>query len=165
MKFRLWRKGWLLALAGAMLLGAGGGYAYLRYRLEPKETLPPMPMDIADDDPALAAATAEAKRRWPEFAAAYAARASRKDDDEFLVKALFSEGDIREVMWVEVEKIENGTITGQLMDDPEDLKNLKEGDSVQVKEQEIQDWRYTDSFGDHGAFSEKVLDKKRKAGQ
>ncbi len=99
---------------------------------------PPV-VDIEGDDESLAAGMAEARRRWPEFVAAFEQR-QPEGDDKFSVKAPFTDGERTEFMWIDVTGIENDVIYGTLGNDPLDLHNVKLGDPVRASVGELNDW-------------------------
>lgn len=106
-------------------------------------------------------AVAEARRRWPEFVQAFG---NRKPDQPFSVKAPFTDGVHTEWMWVMVSEIRGETVEGELGNNPVDVKNLREGDLVQVQAKDIGDWIYADERRNPvGGFSVAVLAKSSKA--
>jgi len=110
--------------------------------------------EVAEDDPRMKAATADARRRWPEFVAAFNAR---RPGQPFGVKAPFSEGEHTEFIWVDVTAIEGDVIRGTLGNDPVHLKQVKLGDTVEVGLADLNDWAYVDGDEAHGGFTLKVL--------
>ena len=112
---------------------------------------------VASDDEALAAATAKAKERWPEFLAAYE---ERTPDDSFGVKVPITAGGNTEHIWVAVTGLEPEYVHGTLGNDPLDLGDLKFGSVVEVPVDDVEDWYYT--IGDVepvGIFSLKAVTK------
>jgi uncharacterized protein YegJ (DUF2314 family) len=98
----------------------------------------PVPvMRVDADSPALIAAVAEARRRWPEFLAAYAQAA---DKAPFSVKAPVTEGGRTEFIWIKVKTIAGDQIHGLLANDPVALGELKLGSFVSVQVAELNDW-------------------------
>jgi uncharacterized protein YegJ (DUF2314 family) len=114
---------------------------------------------ISDDDPELQAAVAEARRRWPEFVAAFEARSS-SEDDHYSVKAPFGDDDNVEFMWVEVTAIERETIFGTLANDPANIPSLTCGDRVQISVAKLSDWIVVVDGEMTGGFSLKVIEKR-----
>ncbi len=109
---------------------------------------------LADaSDPELAAAAQEARRRWPEFAAAFQARRGEAHS----VKAPFVEGEHVEHMWIAVEEISDTHVTGTLGNDPQYILSLKEGQRVSVPVEQVEDWLYTQRGEMVGGLSVKVL--------
>lgn len=116
--------------------------------------------DLAATDRAeaeLAAATAEARRRWPEFVSAWKAR---RPDELFGVKAEFREGAAEEHMWVDVLEVSPDSVRGTLGNDPVDVKGLKLGDPVELKVSEIEDWSVSGKQGVRlGGFSIAIVER------
>lgn len=114
-------------------------------------------IEIEEDHPRMMEAVEEALRRWPEFAAAFQKREAG-DDDRFIVKAEFVEGDRSEFMWVAVTAIDGGMITGVLMNDPHQLESVHRGKTVSVGIEHLNDWLYPDESGEAvGGFTLRVL--------
>ena len=95
-----------------------------------------------------------ARRRWPEFVAAFE---ERQPGQTFSIKAKFQEGEAVEWMWVEVTGMEQGIIYGKLGNDPVDLKKVRLGSRVRVKAGEIADWVFTHGNEMVGGFSVALL--------
>lgn len=110
---------------------------------------PPV-MLIEDDDPRLKAAVAEARERWPEFVQAFE---KRQPSQTFAVKALFTDGEQGEWMWINISSIKDGTIEGRVENKPASVHNVREGDQVSVKASEIGDWAYQAGEKLVGGFS------------
>jgi uncharacterized protein YegJ (DUF2314 family) len=110
---------------------------------------------VESEDPRMAAAIAEAKQRWPEFAEDF--RRSAGQESPFLVKARFADGDIVEFMWVSVTRIESETVHGTLENAPHELTNVTEGQVVAVPLSAVIDWLYVKDGEPAGGFTMKVL--------
>lgn len=65
-----------------------------------------------------------------------------KDDELFryAVKADFVEGDHSEHMWVQVNEFKDGSFFGRLANEPNTIKEIKYGDNVTVKRENVEDW-------------------------
>lgn len=113
---------------------------------------------IADDDPALEEAAEEARRRWPEFVAAFE---TRRSEQNFAVKAPFSDGANTEVMWAAVTGIEDDEVFGALENQPVSV-NLKYGSKVQVSSADLTDWIISGEGSLKGGFTIKVIDELQK---
>lgn len=113
-------------------------------------------VSVSDDDPRMIAAVAEARRRWPEFVAAFKVR---QPGGVFSVKAPVTREDNREFIWLDVIGLEPEYIHGNLANDPVDLGGLKLGDQVEVPLSDLNDWAYAPREGDEpvGLFTVKVL--------
>lgn len=103
-----------------------------------------------DDDPRLRRAIAEARRRWPEFVAAFAARRAGQD---FTVKVPIRRGAVTEHIWVDVTAVAGDRIQGTLGNDPVNLPGLRLGDPVGAAAAEVEDWAYLDGATPHGLFT------------
>jgi len=124
----------------------------------PPSKVPVVPGNADDAD--LKAATEEARRRWPEFAAAFAAK---QEDQIFAVKAPFKDGDFTEFMWIKVLKIEDEYLSGVIDNDPVNVKKYKRGTRVRLRIKALSDWMYTDDDDLVGGFTNKALDKAMQA--
>lgn len=114
-------------------------------------------LNISGDDPDLQKAVAEARRRWPEFIAAFAQR-QPGNDAPYIVKAPFGDEGNSEFMWIEVTGIEGDTISGRLANQPHKILDLHEGQNVQVAADEIVDWVCADAAGKPlGGWTQAVL--------
>ncbi len=116
-------------------------------------TAPPV-LTVDGDDPRMQAAVAEARRRWPEFVAAFE---QRRPEQAFSVKAPFTRGGDTEFMWVVVDAIEGGFVYGALGNQPVGLPGLNEGDRVRVREADLNDWIYVTDDQPVGGFTLDVV--------
>jgi uncharacterized protein YegJ (DUF2314 family) len=114
-----------------------------------------VPVIPIDDDPRLRAAEAEARRRFPEFEAAF----QKKDGSRFTVKALITANGNSEHIWVEVDRVSMGKIEGRLGNDPVNLGDLKLGSKVEVPTDSIEDWVYLRNGNPIGEFTGPVIQK------
>lgn len=112
------------------------------------------PVIPIDDDPRMKAAEAEAKRRFPEFKAAFAKRSS----EFFSIKTLIKRGSKGEHIWVDVDSMTDGAIEGRLGNEPVELEGLKLGSPVQVPVSEVEDWAIQKQGSITGAFTMPVLE-------
>jgi len=117
---------------------------------------------IEADDPEMQAAVNEARRRWPDFVAAFEARHDQHGDEEppFLVKAPFTDGEHVEFMWVRVTGIENQIIYGVLENMPANVRSIHVGQRVRVRLDNLNDWMCILDGKPAGAFTLQVLAKK-----
>jgi uncharacterized protein YegJ (DUF2314 family) len=107
-------------------------------------------VQIAADELQQSAAVAEARRRWPEFVAAFE---RRRDDQTFAVRAPFHVGQDVKFMWMLVTGLENDTIYGVFDNDARNVKPFRAGDRVRVPVAELNDWLYLDGDEIVGGFS------------
>jgi len=110
---------------------------------------------VEEEDPRLAEVIAEARARWPEFLKAFS---GRKVGDAFLVKSLFRDENGGEWMWSTVERIEEVRLIGRLVNSPNEVKYVSEGDEVAVKASEIGDWYFANETEEVGQFSVRLLE-------
>jgi uncharacterized protein YegJ (DUF2314 family) len=114
----------------------------------------------AGDDPEMLAATAEARKTWPEFVKAFAKKP--ENSESFSAKFPFDAPDQKEFMWVEVVSIKGDTVVGRLGNDPVWVKDLKLGDEVTMKVSQLSDWMYIKDGEIVGGYTVKVLMDKQK---
>lgn len=109
------------------------------------------------DGDAIENAIAEARRRWPEFAAAFKGR--KPDDERFIVKAPFTGDDGRvEHMWLQVFGLEPEYIHGNLINHPMHTTKLKMGSQVEVEVAKVSDWICPDAEDNPlGNFTQKAI--------
>jgi uncharacterized protein YegJ (DUF2314 family) len=98
---------------------------------------PPPLLMVDDDDETVRAAVQEARRRWPEFVAAFEQRGS---GERFAVKAPVSRGAQTEFIWLTVTAVEGDLIYGELANAPLALAGLSLGDRVTVAVEQLNDW-------------------------
>ena len=115
----------------------------------------PVPIaGLADDDPRLNAAAAEAARRFGEFLAAFNARGPA---DTFAVKVPFADDHGREFMWVSVAAVDATHIVGTLDNRPAFVRAVHAGEDVRVPRAELNDWLYVRGGELHGGFTLKLV--------
>lgn len=95
-------------------------------------------VSIADDNPGLKAAHAEAKKGWPGFVKAFREKAG----SAFAVKGRITEGDETEYIWLTVEAIDEEKVHGQLDSEPDTITNLKTGQDLHIKIDDVDDYIY-----------------------
>jgi uncharacterized protein YegJ (DUF2314 family) len=110
---------------------------------------------VDGDAPALQAAVAEARRRWPEFVAAF--QAPKPGQAHFAVKLPVTDGRNTEFIWVGVTAIEGDEIVGDLANQPVDLRFMKEGDRVRGKVADLNDWAWLEGDQMVGGFTTQAL--------
>ena len=112
-------------------------------------------VQLGADDPGLVAAAAEAKRRWPEFVAAFNEhRPGRKCAVKYAAPI---NGGGNEHIWIMVTALGSGTISGTLGNAPVEDIGLKLGDAVTIQSSDVQDWLFTDGQSMTGGFSVATL--------
>jgi uncharacterized protein YegJ (DUF2314 family) len=112
-------------------------------------------VQLGADDPGLVAAAAEAKRRWPEFVAAFnEQRPGRKCAVKYAAPI---KGGGDEHIWIMVTALGSGTISGTLGNAPAEDIGLKLGDAVTIQTDDVEDWLFTDGQAMTGGFSVATL--------
>lgn len=117
----------------------------------------PAAAPVADDDPRLLAAVAEARRRWPEFVSAFEHRTA---EQTFSVKAPLRHGDRTEFVWINVTALEGDAVYGMLANDPVHLP-YKLDDRLRVPQSDVTDWLTADRDRLRGGFTLAVLQARR----
>jgi uncharacterized protein YegJ (DUF2314 family) len=114
-------------------------------------------VQLGADDPGLVAAAAEAKRRWPEFVAAFN---EQRPGRKYAVKySAPIKGGGDEHIWIMVTALGRGTISGTLGNNPTEDIGLKPGDAVTIQTGDVEDWLFTDGQAMTGGFSVATLRK------
>lgn len=109
---------------------------------------------VSDEDPRMIAAVAEARRRWPEFEAAFETGEGRG----FSVKNPLTRAGNTEFIWIQVTALENGIVYGNLANDPVNLGSLRIGARVQAPSAELNDWCFVNLEGQMtGGFTIQVI--------
>ncbi|CAN7398327.1 DUF2314 domain-containing protein [Phenylobacterium sp. LjRoot164] len=117
-----------------------------------------------EQDAALTAASAEARKSLPVFWAKFDAKPAGYGD--YAVKAAFeTRGGATENIWVNVIGRADGKVTGELANEPYDLGALKLGDQVDVDETAISDWQYSKGGKLYGHFTTRALTARANAAQ
>ena len=94
------------------------------------------------DDQELAAASARARAKLPEFATRF--RAGLLPGARLVLKAAFrTPGGFSEYMWFEVHKWEGGNVSGTLLNRPERVSGMTVGSSVSVSADDVYDYIYS----------------------
>lgn len=112
------------------------------------------PSEAKGEDAAAPAMTLEALRRWPEFLDAFQ---HRQAGQLFSVKAIVSDGKLKERVWIRVSNINGEKIAGLIDSHPNRLTELKQGDRVWASSTEISDWMYVRQGNLVGGFSERIM--------
>lgn len=112
-------------------------------------------LNVNADDPRFKAAVEEARKRWPEFAAAF--HAQPNTEAPYIVKARFEEGGRVEFMWATVTAIEDDTIHGTLENTPNELRGIRAGDAVRIALEDLNDWLYLKGEESVGGFTQKIM--------
>ena len=119
-------------------------------------------LPVAADDPEMLAAMQRARETFSDFRHAVEADWSRKIPvvQSAMIKAFFRESENSasgEHLWLDYEGFENDLVTGSLLSQPEQVENLKPGNTVAVPLSQLSDWLYVCDKMAHGAFTVQLL--------
>ncbi len=73
------------------------------------------------------------------------------------VKVAFEDGDKVEHMWVGDVDFDGERVTGTLMNEPNELENVHEGDAIDVPLERVEDWMLAGAGGVLGAFTVQAM--------
>ncbi len=118
-----------------------------------REPAHPPVLEVPEDDARLQAAVQEARSRFPEFVRAF----EQRNGEHFSVKGPFTDGKETEFMWINVRELTTSTIKGALGNEPAGLSGLKEGDPVELKLDDVNDWMYIKDEQMIGGFTLEAL--------
>lgn len=116
-----------------------------------------------DDDPAIEAAAKRARATfryfWRELS--WESRRIVPGLDLAVFKVAFTDNEETpaEVMWVEEVNFNGYTLTGRLLNEPNWLKSIQQGDPVKVRVKAITDWLYAFEGVAYGGFSVNAIRK------
>lgn len=110
---------------------------------------------VADDDPKMLAAMKKAQESTDEFIAAL--NSPSANQKMFSVKMPVTDGETTEHMWVMPVRFEGGSFSGKINNQPDKIKGVKLGQTVQVAKDEISDWMYVEGRKLVGGFTLRVL--------
>jgi uncharacterized protein YegJ (DUF2314 family) len=113
---------------------------------------PPV-VEVGDEDPRMVEASQQARSRWDEFVAAFTSGGAH----HCAVKAPITVGSRTEFIWITVESIEDGLISGRLGNEPVDLGDLRLDSRVTVDAALVADWVFFQDEQPTGLFSLKAL--------
>ena len=116
-----------------------------------------------DDDPAIELAAKRAKATfryfWRELSWEYRRIVPGLGMAAFKVALTDNEETAAEVMWVNEVNFDGYQISGRLLNQPNWLKSVKEGDPVKIKLKALKDWIYTINDVAYGGFSVHAIRK------
>lgn len=113
------------------------------------------------DDQEIAGAIEEAKRRWPEFLAAFR---SLPAPVEKLVLVRWADGGSHEHLWGIVHRIEGERITCTIDNEPNVVRNVQADDCVVVGVDQVLDWMWCEGARRVGGFTVAVLERRMAGG-
>lgn len=114
--------------------------------------VPPV-VEVGEEDPRMKEASNQARTRWNEFLEAFNSGKAQ----HCAVKAPVTVGPRTEFIWITVESIKDGLISGRLGNEPIDLGDLKLDSRVTVESDVVADWVFFQNEEPRGLFSLKAL--------
>jgi uncharacterized protein YegJ (DUF2314 family) len=109
---------------------------------------------VEADDRRVQRAMEEARRQWPRFVDIWLRDGAAC---EGLVKGRFEHAAGNEYMWVQVEALDDGAVSGVLVNEPAHVAGLAKGQTVSVSIDDVADWACVDGEKAQGMFVERVL--------
>jgi len=121
----------------------------------------PAAVKLEKDDAKLLALKSMAQAQLGEFVDSLT-KYKNDDNYRFIIKSDFHDGVNHEHMWTAIFKYTHGVFGGLLLDSAFVLKNIRKGDKVFIKKEDVEDWVIYDSIHKTqiGYFSEKYLHSK-----
>jgi uncharacterized protein YegJ (DUF2314 family) len=118
---------------------------------------------VAEDDPNMTAAIANARSLLPRFWQMFDHREHGETD--FCLKVKITDKGKAEHFWaVNIER-KDGKIFGTINNDPEIVHNVKIGDRIPIPEDDISDWLYMQNGKMFGNYTLRVLFKQMSASE
>ncbi|HTK18277.1 MAG TPA: DUF2314 domain-containing protein [Mucilaginibacter sp.] len=119
---------------------------------------------LSKDDKIFLALKDTAQKHMQEFIQSLNKHGHDVRNYEFHVKSDFVQNGNHEHMWSRVYEYQNGVFKGIFIDSAFTVKNVKMGDKVTIKKNEVEDWSIHDELTNKtiGQFSIRYLDSKKK---
>ena len=112
---------------------------------------------FSEEDAAMNAAIAEARRTLPQFLAEFDAAQAHVRENYLVKVGLPATTGNPEHIWVENLRRENGRLVGALANAPAHLPGLRLGSRVEIDEALISDWTIVTAQGMYGSFTTRVM--------
>lgn len=116
---------------------------------------------VEGNDKEMNAAMKQAQAEVQQFIKAF--QSPKPGQTGFSVKLAVTDGDNTEHMWLSGLKYENGQFTGKLDNDPVQLTNIKMGQPLTSKPDQVSDWMFIDNGKLVGGYTIRVLHQKLSA--
>jgi uncharacterized protein YegJ (DUF2314 family) len=110
---------------------------------------------VADDDPEMNKAIADARARLPAFWSTFDNPA--QDQSDFALKVEISDANGTEFFWANRLSRRDGKIFGTINNDPNIVKSVKFGEEIEVPPDKIADWMYMQAGKMHGNYTMRPL--------
>ena len=113
-------------------------------------------VEVDSRDPEMIAAMLQARERIDEFTTALK---TSKPGQTFAFKGRFREGGADEYLWLAFTRLDGESIAGRIVNDPEQVSNVRTGDERTIPLAEIADWAIIENGQTTGAFTDAVARK------
>lgn len=110
---------------------------------------------VAEDDAKMTAAMETARSTVDGFIAVL--NKPTPAQSEFSIKLPIRDGDVVEHMWVTDVKISGDRFSGQINNEPDQVKTVRLGQNVTAAKSEISDWMYVESGKLRGGYTIRAL--------
>ena len=114
-------------------------------------------VEVDSRDPEMIAAILKARDTVDEFIAALE---DPQPGQAFAVKVRFRDGDADEYLWLGGVRFDGESFTGKVLNDPERVANVEQGDEHSVPLEQIADWAIVENGRRTGAFTDAVIRKR-----
>ncbi|MDO3640756.1 MAG: DUF2314 domain-containing protein [Mucilaginibacter sp.] len=127
-----------------------------------KKPAPSVVASVPSGDGFLSEMKEKAQEELPYLIGFIEENGAQEDLFRYAVKANFIENGHSEHMWVQIFDFKNGSFHGKLANKPNTVKQLKYGDDVVVKPDDVEDWILEDflTCTKVGGFSSKYIREK-----
>lgn len=134
-------RGGFALVALTLLLGCGGERTDI--------------VQVADDDPVMTKAIADARASVSDFIAVL--ESPQPGRQGMAVKVKFEEGDVSEHIWLSQVTHADGVFTGTIDNVPEGISSVAYGDRHEVPAEEVTDWMYLENGKLKGGYTIRAL--------
>lgn len=122
------------------------------------ERAPDPIVQFSDQDAAMNAAIAEARRSYPQFLTQFNAAPAREASQSYMLKlGLPTPDGGHEHIWVSNLRRERGQLVGDLANEPAGLSGRHLGSRVVVDDAQVSDWAIITNEGMYGSFTTRVM--------
>jgi uncharacterized protein YegJ (DUF2314 family) len=95
---------------------------------------------VEEDDPEMNAAIAKARSTLPEFWKHF--DSPGPGEGNFVLKVEINDGKVGEHFWVSSLERKDGKLLGTIDNEPSLVKNVKNGERIEIPQDKISDWMY-----------------------
>src|SRR5262245_35147483 len=97
-------------------------------------------INVSDNDPEMNAAIGKARNSLPQFWQVF--EHPTRGESDFFIKVRIKDANGTEHFWITDIERKDGHISGRINNDPNIVKNVKDGDRIEIPQQDISDWMY-----------------------